>query len=278
MLRLILGRLPSALVTLIVLPIVARRYFQGSTGKEYGVGLMSKLRLLALMIRNNIRITSASNFISHMLMAAEIWNVPPAVKGVIVECGAYKGGSTANLSLVAAACGRELHVFDSFAGLPTPDVVDQGHVVVAGKSVHTYSEGAYTGTLDEVRSNVGQFGALKSCVFHEGYFDRTLPDFALPVAFAYLDVDLAASETTCLRYLWPLLIDGGFIYTDEADHLEIASLFYDKQWWRDELGTTPPGLVGAGSGLGLFLHEGGFRSSLGYTMKFLRQDFDQRAG
>ncbi len=37
--RLILAHLPSALVTLLLLPIAARRYFRASTGRAYGVGL-----------------------------------------------------------------------------------------------------------------------------------------------------------------------------------------------------------------------------------------------
>jgi O-methyltransferase len=278
MLRLIARRLPYALVTLVLLPIVARCYFRRETGIAYDVTFVRKLRLLATMIRNNVRVPSASSFISHVLMAAEILNVPPHTPGVIVECGCYKGGSTVNLSLVAAACGRGLHVFDSFEGLPDPDARDAGHVVMAEGLVRTYAPGAYAGTLDEVTSNVRRFGALAVSTFHKGLFSDTLPEFDEPVVFAYLDVDLATSEKTCLRHLWPLLVPGAFVFTDEAHHLEIAELFFDRQWWQTELHATPPGLVGAGSGLGLFLHEGGFRSSIGYAVKLERGDLDQQPG
>jgi O-methyltransferase len=278
MLELIARRLPSALVTILLLPVVARRYFRRETGIVYGVTLPRKLSLLATMVRNNVRVPSASNFISHLLMAAEILNVPPDKPGSIVECGCYKGGSTVNLSLVAELCGRQLHVFDSFEGLPEPDADDAGHVVMADRLLSTYEPGAYAGTLDEVMSNVRQFGAIAACSFHKGFFSDTLPDFDEPVVFAYLDVDLATSEKTCLRHLWPLLEPGAFVFTDEAHHLEIAELFFDRQWWKHELQTPPPGLVGAGSGLGLFLHEGGFRSSIGYTVKLERGDLDKRPG
>jgi hypothetical protein len=68
------------------------------------------------------------------------------------------------------------------------------------------------------------------------------------------------------------------VFTDEAHHFEIASLFVDRQWWGSEIGAEPPGLVGAGNGLGLFLQEGGFSSSLGYTVKLAREQMDRRAG
>jgi hypothetical protein len=266
-LRLVLRRLPAASVTILLLPIIAREYFQRETGRLYGLTLGRKLVLLVTMVRNNVRIESASNFISHLLMAAKIMNVPPDAPGVLVECGCFKGGSTANLSLVAAACGRVLHVFDSFAGLPTPDEVDGSHIVLADMEIQTYEKGAYFGALDEVRENVRRYGELDACEFHVGFFEDTLPTFHEPVVFAFLDVDLVSSEASCLRYLWPLLTDGCRVFTDEAHHHAIAQLFYDPQWWQQELGTAPPGLVGAGSGLGLMIQAGGFHSSLGYTVK-----------
>jgi hypothetical protein len=200
-------------------------------------------------------------------MAAKIMNVPPGVSGVLVECGSFKGGSTANLSLVAEACGRKLHVFDSFAGLPVPKGVDKDHLVIADMEIHTYKEGDYLGRLEEVQENVRKYGSLEVCEFHPGYFEDTLPLFSEPVVFAFLDVDLVASEQTCLRYIWPLLENQRFLFTDEAAHHAIASLFYDSQWWQQEVSSVAPGLIGAGSGLGLTIHVGGFRSSLGYAVK-----------
>lgn len=267
------------LVTLLWLPIVARRYFHGSTGRVYGVGLATKLRLLVAMVRNNVMVPSASFWITHLLMATEILNVPPSFKGVIVECGCFKGGGTVNLSLVAAACGRELHVFDSFAGLPDPEPGDSGHLLMIDGEVQTYAKGAYAGSLQEVMANVERFGAPEVCTFHEGYFEDTLPGFDQPIVFASVDVDLASSEKTCLEYLWPLLVDGGHLFTDEAPHFEIATLFYDRQWWSEVLGTQAPGLVGAGNGLGLFPHKAGFfGSSIGYTAKIDRSSLHSRPG
>ena len=48
----------------------------------------------------------------------------PVTEGVVVECGCYLGGSTANLSLICQAVGRELIVYDSFEGLPAGDAND----------------------------------------------------------------------------------------------------------------------------------------------------------
>jgi hypothetical protein len=82
-----------------------------------------------------------------------------------------------------------------------------------------------------------------------------------------VDVDLTESLKTCLKYLWPLLADGGYLFTHEAPHQEIAAVFFDGDWWHANLHSDAPGLVGAGSGIGLFPSRGGFRSDLGFTVK-----------
>jgi O-methyltransferase len=274
----ILRTLPYALITILVLPIVAQEYFSRDAGREYGIGLLTKLRILFIMIRNNARVVSASNFLYHLLMAGKILRIPKDLPGDIVECGVYKGGSAVNLSHLAALCGRRLHLFDSFEGLPTPTAEDQEHLVLSEQQVHTYEGGGYAGSLDEVRENIRKYGVLRVCDFHPGFFSDTLPGFSEPVVFAYVDADFTDSVRDCLKYLWPLLQEGCFLFTDEAHHTRIAGLFYDTAWWAKEFGTEPPGLVGGGNGLGLLLHPGGFRSSLGFTAKIKQQELPRVRG
>jgi O-methyltransferase len=255
------------LVLLLSLPIVLRSYFEGDTGERYGVGLWMKCVLAAKFVRNNIRITSGSNFVEHLVMATAILRIPPEAEGCIVECGSYKGASTASLSLVAALCGRDFEVFDSFEGLPEPRAADRAHRVTHWGELHTYEEGGWEGTLDEVKANVAKYGAIEVCSFNVGYFAATLPEFERRTAFVFADVDLRESLETCLQYLWPLLDDGHSFFTHEAPHVEIASLFFDQDWWRNRVDERPPGLIGAGTGLGLIPRPGGFGSALGYAVK-----------
>jgi macrocin-O-methyltransferase TylF-like protien len=273
-----LRRLPYALVTILLLPIVAQEYFKPETGRQYGVGFLTKLRILAIMVRNNVRVVSATNFLYHLIMAGKILSIPKDLPGDLVECGCYKGGSAVNLSHLAALCGRRLHLFDSFEGLPAPAAEDHEHLVLSEQRFHTYEGGAYAGSLGEVRENLRRYGVLDACEFHPGYFSDTLPGFSEQVVFAYIDADLIDSVRDCLRYLWPQLHHGCFLFTDEAHHTRVAGLFYDPGWWSKEQNSEPPGLVGGGNGLGLLLHPGGFRSSLGFTAKLKEQDLPRVSG
>jgi O-methyltransferase len=248
-------------------PVVLSEYLRPETGQEYGLGLRDKLKLAAQMKKNGKRITTGSHYFEHLLMAIQILKLPKSVEGCVVECGSFKGGSAANLSLVCAASGRSLEVFDSFQGLPEPQEFDRAHVLISSGKIHSYKKGAWQGTLQEVKSNISRFGNIDVCKFNVGYFDATLPKFNGKCALVFVDVDLIDSLNTCLKYLWPLLNDGGYLFTHEATHQEIAAVFFDNGWWHANLGTRAPGLVGAGTGIGLLPGTGGFYSNLGFTVK-----------
>lgn len=257
---------------LLCAPVYLWPYFSSEAGAEYGVGFFRKARLLWTMYRNRFRIVTASGLLDQVVMVTEILKVPKDVKGVVVECGSYQGGSTTNFSLVCALVGRELHVFDSFAGLPEPSEADKLHKIPSLREIRTFSKGRWCGTIEIVTENIRRNGNLSVCRFHQGYFDQTLPQFKEPVVFGFCDVDLRASLETCVEKLWPLLQDRRMLFTHEANHMEIAGLFFEPNWWQSRgLAQVPPGLVGGGSGIGLYISDQGFfRSSLGFAVKNLQ--------
>lgn len=224
--------------------------------------LGQKLLLLSRIARNKRRIVSATGFFEQLVMITALLKL--RAPGVVVECGTYQGGSAANLSLACELTKRRLFIFDSFQGLPEPEKSDSEHTVLVAHEIHRYKRGDWLGTLELVTENVTKYGSRTVCEFRRGYFENTLPDFTEPVAFVFCDADLKESVRTCLKYLWPLMSDGGIFFTHEAHHLEIGQLFFDDTLW----GSKPPGLVGACSGLGITPQADGFTGScIGYTIK-----------
>ena len=159
-----------------------------------------------------------------------------------MEAGCFKGGGTAKISVAAAMTRRKLVVFDSFAGIPSNS---EKHRNIWGSDI-SFNERDYCGGLEEVRENVGRFGELSVCTFVEGYFANTMPAFQTPVAAAYIDVDLASSTRTCLKYLYPLLQPGGFLFSQDGHLLPVLEVFLDARFWHEELGTAMPTIHGAG--------------------------------
>ena len=264
------NRVPTyrTLVSVLSYPVLFREFFDAETGAQYGVSLVDKLRLAWRIRRCSILVTGWSNFVAKIVIATKMLQIPASRDGVIVECGSHKGASTSAWSLVADAMGRELHVFDSFAGLPDPGEGDDVHRKFGEDGTsETYEMGMYEGSLEEVQQNIDRYGTLEPCTFHEGYFEETLPDYEDDIAFVFTDVDLQSSLETCLKHLWPQVVPGSYWFTHEAHQREIAWLFFDESWWNEHLRTDPPMLKGAGSGLGLNPDSGGFGSALGYTIK-----------
>jgi hypothetical protein len=169
--------------------------------------------------------------------------------GPIVECGAFKGGSSAKLSVLAQAVDADLHIFDSFQGVPEPTEGDGTYVTTAGV-VNIWRGGAFAGSEAEVRANIRAHGVLERCHFHQGYFEQTRPGSDLKPGYAFIDVDLASSARTCIQFLWPNLTPGGRLFFHDVNQVGFCRGITDADWWRDVLGQPPPVLWGAGYGCG----------------------------
>jgi O-methyltransferase len=209
----------------------------------YKMTSFKKLVLGLRMFRNAHRIRTGTSFKTHLVMALKLLEAAPDSPGCVIECGTWKGGSAANLSLVCKITGRRLLIYDSFEGLPEGNPKD--------RESKFYNRGDYCGTLEEVKANIRRYGDLGSCQFFKGWFSDTLPELSSTVFLAFLDVDLETSLDTCIRCIWPRLADEGYIFIDEYVSTDYCSLFYSERYWRTYFDRTPPGLIGAGSGLAL---------------------------
>lgn len=190
---------------------------------------------LAKLKHIDANVKSAHNQ-SHILkFLIEILEMPDAVEGCIVEAGAFKGASTAKISLFAAYKKRKLHVFDSFEGLPPNTEMHEksteGHSIKGW-----FDKGNFAGSLDEVQKNVGKFGDASVVSYHKGWFENAMPLFKEKIALAYLDVDLASSTMTCLKYLFPLIEPGGAIVSQDGDFPLVIDVFKDENFWKNEVG------------------------------------------
>lgn len=247
-------RIYAKLINFLMIPLVLRGFFRKEVGGAYWVGFQKKLWLCCKAVKAATRIQSGTSWRALILMAEKILSVPKSLPGYVAECGPWKGSSTATLSLVCRLAGRKLLVFDSFKGLPSPRGNDNAHHLLGTNAIATYEKGDFTGALEEVKANIKKYGAIEVCEFIEGYFSDTLPGFNKKLVFVYTDVDLRESLKDCLDNLWPHLQDNCYWFTDEAQHEEMAKLFYEKG--------IP--LVGAGSGI---CFGSGLGGSIGYAIK-----------
>lgn len=135
------------------------------------------------------------------------------VRGHIVECGAWNGGSAALLS-VAARCSeqrRETWLFDSFEGLPPPTEEDPEEVR------RFYFTGWNRGTVGRVREIWDRLGLPRRRLrVRRGWFrDSFTRSEADAVAVLHIDCDWYESVRLCLERWYDRVRPGGAIIIND---------------------------------------------------------------
>lgn len=147
--------------------------------------------------------------------------------GAIVECGVFKGGSAAVMTMAASPV-RKVWLFDSFEGLPEPTAED-------GPMAVEYSGHRVGGALEPIGQCVGPLDIVKELFFEklgvdvsrvvirQGWFQETLPlarHEIGPIAVLRLDGDWYDSTKVCLENLYDLVVPGGFVIIDDYGYWE----------------------------------------------------------
>lgn len=151
-----------------------------------------------------------------MAIAAKT-TVEDGTPGVFVECGVCNGGSGAILAHYAVPAGRDVHLFDSWQGLPPVTEKDTpsfgtNHPAQAevGKCLGDIEK--VEEILHQVRANTGP-GVVH---FHKGWFNERFPQARIDqIAMLNLDSDWYESEKLCLETWYDKVSDGGYIYFDD---------------------------------------------------------------
>jgi O-methyltransferase len=127
--------------------------------------------------------------------------------GIIVECGAWRGGMSA--AMAEALPGRTSVLFDSFQGLPPIDEERDGE---AARSL----VGTLAVSKEIAEANMRRSGARYD--IRPGWFADTVPPFARErprIAVLRLDGDWYDSTLVCLEHLFPLVVTGGLVLVDD---------------------------------------------------------------
>lgn len=143
------------------------------------------------------------------------------IAGCVVECGVWNGGSAAMLGggFQYLRGGRNLWLFDSFAGLPEPTDDD---VSITGKKGKA---GAALGSEILVREVCLDVMRLPPSRVHvvKGWFQDVMPTTLSQmddIALLHLDCDWYASVMYCLDTLYDKVARGGVIVVDDYGYFQ----------------------------------------------------------
>lgn len=131
--------------------------------------------------------------------------------GAFVELGCYTGTTSLFLMrlLQATKAPNQLHVYDSFDGLPPKVPADSSP---AGEQ---FIAGELKATKQQLIKHFKQAG-LPLPAIHKGWFEQLTPsDMPSSISFAFLDGDFYTSIASSLDVVTPLLQPGAVILIDD---------------------------------------------------------------
>ena len=166
--------------------------------------------------------------------------VANGIRGDIVECGVWRGGSTmmAALSLERRDVhDRRLWLYDTFEGMAEPGPMDiagahgeDPRAEWAAQRKGDQLNGWCYSPLEEVTASMHATGvAADRFEFVKGTVEETIPG-QLPerIALLRLDTDWYESTRHELIHLFPLLAPGGVLIIDDYGHWEGARRAVDE--------------------------------------------------
>lgn len=146
--------------------------------------------------------TRLPSLISDDLLRALAAAAAAAPPGAFVEVGVYKGGSAQVLYDIARHQGRELFLYDTFAGMPVSGPLDS----------HPIGDFADC-SVERIKA------ALPAAHVIQGVFPHSM--VPMPgIAFVHADADQYESTKAVCEHLHPLLVHGGSILFDDYRGLE----------------------------------------------------------
>jgi hypothetical protein len=168
------------------------------------------------------------------------------IPGDLVECGVWRGGSMMAAAYTLLSRGdttRNLHLFDTFAGMTPPterDVVFNGATATellqraAKKEGETYW---CIASMEDVARNLFSTGYPKERIFlWKGRVEETIPRHApSQIALLRLDTDFYESTAHELLHLYPRLSENGVLIIDDYGHWQGAKQAVDEYFAKQPL-------------------------------------------
>ena len=160
------------------------------------------------------------------------------IEGDVVECGVWRGGSMMAIALTLCEEGetsRQLHLFDTFEGMPPPTEEDQRRRDGADAQLlldrNDKSSTVWAAaSQDDVRAGMESTPYPKDQIYyHAGMVEETIPEHAPErISLLRLDTDWYDSTVHELKHLYDRLTPGGVIVFDDYGYWEGARKAVDE--------------------------------------------------
>ncbi|MCL2265299.1 MAG: TylF/MycF family methyltransferase [Treponema sp.] len=131
------------------------------------------------------------------------------VKGEVAELGVFQGEFARHINKQFS--DRKLYLFDTFDGFSTDDI--EKDIEIGSTEKILDEEYNFSGTTEEYVLDRMEYP--ENCIIKKGYFPKTAEGLEERYAFVSLDADLYQPMYEGLKYFYPRLEKGGYIFVHD---------------------------------------------------------------
>lgn len=176
--------------------ILAKKFFIGST-----LNYVNRKRNIDKNYLDYIRL-STLELVSHEINEA-------GIEGNVAELGVYKGKFARYINQYFP--DRKLYLFDTFEGFDKRDIKREQELHLASGE-QNFSNTSLQKVLEQMRFP-------EKCIPVKGYFPESALEIKDQFVFVSLDADLYQPIYSGLRFFYPLLAKGGYIFVHDFNNI-----------------------------------------------------------
>ena len=168
-------------------------------------------RMMALDWNRDWNIISMGEYIrtsSLELIAKEIYE--KNISGSVAELGVWRGEFASRIN--CSFPDRKIYLFDTFEGFDVRDAEIE--------RVRQYSTAQQDFSQTSIDLVLGKMPYKQKCIIKKGYFPNSLEGLEDHFCFVSIDADLFQPTYEGLRYFYPRLTDGGYIFIHDYNNME----------------------------------------------------------
>lgn len=168
---------------------------------------------------NGFYLTSHPSRLGKCISHYELFRIANELPGDIVECGVFKGASLLRFASFQEVFGkqrRKVIGFDTFGAFPKTHFASDKEL----RKEFIDDAGAQSISRTQLLSVVKQKGLTTEVELVEGNVVQTVPAYVkanpnLKIALLNLDTDIYEPAVVILEHLFPLIVKGGILISDD---------------------------------------------------------------
>jgi len=152
-------------------------------------------------------------FSSLELVSNEIYE--KNIQGNVAELGVYRGDFAQHIN--ESFPDRKLYLFDTFDGFDKRDIVVEERKLYSKAKENEFR-------FDNIDNILSKMKHKEICKIMKGYFPETAKGLKDEFVFVSIDVDLYEPIYNGLKYFYPRLKNGGYIFVHDFNNIEFSGV------------------------------------------------------